>query len=497
MQGQAPNLSLKLSADKYRAIRRAIANIPGDVSNDAVGANVAKLEDIYAPETHSSALDPGTPIILGARGSGKSFWSSVLGRADTKAAAARAYPRLGLVQVEVQFGYTGIGGPGGVSVDQIDRAVPPDASSEQARSFWWATILSAATRQSGQGDTKPKDFLDSARDWERREDLLDGHEQRLRGENKTLLIVYDALDTVARTWKRRRLLTEALLEVVWAMRAYRSLRVKLFLRPDQIEDDALRFVEIPKLRNGAVNLQWSGSDLYGLLFARLALTPDEEARSAFGRLLGENGFTLPDSNAVLTRRWSLGVVQHDQKLIMDGVAGRFMGQGMYAFKKGSTYQWPITHLADAFDEVTPRSFLGMMIAAAKYGPAPEDKVITPDGIRHGLREASKTRVDQLHQEFPWIKGVLAPLAGLLLPQSEEGVFDVWRRATTVDRLKQDAQTHDYMPPFPDEEQGKERDLCVAMERIGVMFRRKDDRVDMPDLFRVAARLLKKGAIAPR
>lgn len=100
-----------------------------------MGANVAKLEDIYAPETHSSALDPGTPIILGARGSGKSFWSSVLGRADTKAAAARAYPRLGLVQVEVQFGYTGIGGPGGVSVDQIDRAVPlQDASSEQARS---------------------------------------------------------------------------------------------------------------------------------------------------------------------------------------------------------------------------------------------------------------------------------------------------------------------------------------------------------------------------
>lgn len=52
----------------------------------------------------------------------------------------------------------------------------------------------------------------------------------------------------------------------------------------------------------------------------------------------------------------VGWVQHDQKLIMDGVAGRFMGQGMYAFKKGSTYQWPITHLADAFDEVTPRKF---------------------------------------------------------------------------------------------------------------------------------------------
>lgn len=29
-----------------------------------------------------------------------------------------------------------------------------------------------------------------------------------------------------------------------------------------------------------------------------------------------------------------------------------------------------------------------------------------------------------------------------------------------------------------------------------MFRRRDDRIDMPDLFRVAARLLKKGGVAP-
>jgi hypothetical protein len=35
-----------------------------------------------------------------------------------------------------------------------------------------------------------------------------------------------------------------------------------------------------------------------------------------------------------------------------------------------------------------------------------------------------------------------------------------------------------------------------MERIGVMMRRRDERLDMPDLFRVAAKLLKKGAMAP-
>jgi hypothetical protein len=38
------------------------------------------------------------------------------------------------------------------------------------------------------------------------------------------------------------------------MRAYRRVRIKLFLRPDQFEDDGLIFVELPKQRAGAVQL---------------------------------------------------------------------------------------------------------------------------------------------------------------------------------------------------------------------------------------------------
>ena len=182
--------------------------------------------------------------------------------------------------------------------------------------------------------------------------------------------------------------------------------------------------------------------------------------------------------------------------MVSALAGPFMSAGPFGYKKGKTYDWPITHLADAFDEVTPRSFLGLMIAAAKYGATPTNQVITPDGIRHGLRAASKTRVDQLQQEFPWIKGVLAPLSGLLLPQEEREVFLTWKCAKTVQLLLIDAQTNKYLPPFPTEVKNDERDLAVALERIGVMFRRKDNRIDMPDLFRVAARLLKKGGTAP-
>jgi hypothetical protein len=486
---------MTISIEHLHALRAAIADIPADVSNDAVGANVARVEDIYAPETHAAALDPAAPIVLGARGTGKSFWSSVLGQPDTRAEADRAYPRLGLSQIEVAFGYTGIGGPDGIAADALDQSVPPDASFADAKAFWWATILSAIARPRP-GPARPQRFLEQARNPEQREDLLYEHEQRLRNDDKRLLVVYDALDTVARSWPRRRLLTEALLEVVWAMRAYRTIRLKLFLRPDQLEDDALRFVELPKLKAGAVRLDWSARDLYGLLYARLAMTEDKRARMAFKQALAELGLTAVDRRRVLARRWSLATETQDQERLMALLAGPYMGKGAYAYKKGKTYRWPIAHLADAFNEVTPRSFLGMMIAAAKYGPPPEHRVITPDGIRHGLRAASRTRVDELHFEFPWIKGVLAPMAGLLLPKPEEEVFQVWQTAGTIRRLREEAAQGQYLSPFADDDGGSPRALFEALERIGVMFRRGDDRLDMPDLFRVAARLLKKGGVAP-
>ncbi len=479
------------SVEDLQAIRASIADIPADVSSDAVGQRVARVEDMFAPQTHAAALDPAAPIVLGARGTGKSFWSGVLWQEDTRADAALAYPRLGLSKIEVGFGYTGIGGPDGIDADALDAAVPPDASFADVKAFWWATILSAAA-----GCARPKRFLRQAQDQEQREDLLIDHERRLRAEGKVLLVVYDALDTVARSWPRRRLLTEALLEVVWAMRAYRSIRVKLFLRPDQIEDDALRFVELPKLKTGAVRLEWSPRDLYGLFYSRLAMAGDDRARLAFKRALARIGLKTGDRMRVLTHRWSLVTDIEDQERLMALLAGPYMGKGAYAYKKGKTYTWPIGHLADAFDEVTPRSFLGMMIAAAKYGLPPEDRVVTPDGIRHGLRAASRTRVDQLHSEFPWIKRVLAPMAGLLLPQQEENVFEVWKTAGTIRRLRNEAEQGQYLSPFANDGRGSPRELFEALERIGVMYRRADNRLDMPDLFRVAARLLKKGAVAP-
>jgi hypothetical protein len=86
---------------------------------------------------------------------------------------------------------------------------------------------------------------------------------------------------------------------------------------------------------------------------------------------------------------------------------------------------------------------------------------------------------------------------LLLPQDDTRVFKAWRQAKTIALIQSDAKNNGYLPPFPpSEESGEEEALFHALERIGVMFRRRDSRLDMPDLFRVAAKLLKKGGTAP-
>lgn len=479
----------------FHHIRRAIAAIPTDISSDAVGQHVPKLEDMYTPEKQLAALDPGTPVVVGSRGTGKSFWAGVLGQEETRLAADKAYPSLRLASLVVKFGFTGvIGGVSGVSTEHLNNFVNNDDVT-LAKAFWWATILRAAASVEGSAP-KFSEIRAAALDVETREELLQKYEQALSEKGKTLLIVYDALDAVATTWSRRRMLTEALVEVVWAMRAYRAIKLKLFLRPDQIDDEALRFVELPKLRTGAVRLQWSGTDLYGMLYARLALTTDAEVSKSFAKLLQTHSILVPDREVVLSRKWSLCDQPEQQALVMNMLAGPFMASGAHAYKKGKTYEWPLKHLADALEEVTPRSFLGLMVSAAQYGAPPINRALSPAGIQHGLRAASKTRVDQLHQEFQWIKGVLAPLAGLLLPGVEAEVFLAWKKTRTLENVIQDAQKHNYIPPFDINTTNTESDLFEALKRIGVMFRRKDERIDMPDLYRVAAKLLKKGATAP-
>jgi hypothetical protein len=483
-----------MSSIDFLAIRRGLAGLPSD--HDAAGMHRPTVDEIFAPEQHANALDPNTPVVVGARGTGKSFWAGVLEQDDTRAAAALAYPNLGLDRLLVRPGYTGFASDGVVTSKIIHARVPVGEEAETACDFWLAVILRAA-----KSAINPTQQIDSIRDimalYADPEDFakeLKSLDEKITAAKRTLLVTFDALDTLSREWKRSSLLIDGLFEAIWSLRARRSIKAKIFIRPEQLNDETLRFVELPKLRSGRVELDWTQLDLYGLLYARLVAAP--LGKKEFNALAASMNAPIPTNFVKNRRRWPLISEQALQKELMTKLAGPYMGR---TDKKGGTYDWPYKHLADTKGKVTPRSFIKLFVAAAGFGQAPTGQVITAEGIRHGLREASKVRVDQLGIEYQWVKRVLAPLAGLTIPCTLDAISARWDETNTINVILGAAADPDagFLPPFPPRSKGDHVTLlAAAMERIGLLSYRTDNRIDIPDLFRVAALMLKKGGTTP-
>ena len=142
----------------------------------------------------------------------------------------------------------------------------------------------------------------------------------------------------------------------------------------------------------------------------------------------------------------------------------------------------------------------MFVGAAQYREQSSQQAISVKGIQDGLRRASKVRVEELVVEYKWIKRALVPLAGLIVPCQVDAIHQRWDESKTVTTSLQAAEDADtgFMPPFPMRTKGDHNGLLAdAMERIGVFSYRADGRIDMPDLFRVAAQMLKKGGISSK
>ncbi|SDH21680.1 hypothetical protein SAMN05428968_2543 [Janthinobacterium sp. YR213] len=465
-------------------------------SHVASGGGRPKINEIFAPEAHAGALDPNVTVVLGSRGAGKSFWAGVLGDDAARAFAADAYPRLGLQNIDVKFGFTGVLADGSVSRATIDSQVPIGSEDQKGPMLWRCVLLKAL--KSIVDPMSPSDDISTMMAKYTNPEMWENDciqvDKILSSNDRTALIIFDALDSLAMDWERLRKLIDSLLEIAWLTRGFNSIRVKLFLRPDQLRDIGLRFVELPKLLSGATKLTWSGVDLYGMLFTRLAGIEDPILKESLNEVFAEEGVSAAPTGLGRLRSWPLAYDKVIQARVFARLAGPYMGS---SHKKGKTYDWPLKHLGDGHSEVTPRSFLTLMIEAARRSHGQIEQVLTAEAIRHGLREASKFRVDQLNDEFPWIKRVLLPLARLQVPCADSQIVDRWRETATIEAVMLRVGNREFLGPFdPRTQQEKHEALILALVRIGVLIIRGDGRYDMPDLFRVAARLLKKGAVAP-
>jgi len=186
-----------------------------------------------------------------------------------------------------------------------------------------------------------------------------------------------------------------------------------------------------------------------------------------------------------------------QQRLFANLAGQYMGTN---HRRGVTYSWLHTHLADAFGETSPRSFLIALRAAARKTRGDAGTPIDHHGLREAVQEASRVRVDELNEDYPWVERALKALSGEHVPCPEDTFINSWKENKTIDEIKsmQDS-TRPTTPIELDLAAGQpEAALIDALETLGVIERRKTiGKINVPDIFRVAAELKRRGGVPPR
>jgi hypothetical protein len=200
-------------SNQIEVLRDGLKVLPQVAAHSAT--ETPDLRTIFTPRSHEGALDPAREIVVGDRGVGKSFWSSVLKDDIARAAIAQVYQSLGLADFTVSLGFSEVIGRKEYPSERVINSLL--SSGMSAEIVWRAVILNSINPV-----LLPMDWIDS--EWvarctwirnnpEKEEELLSKFDKDLRSRGKRHLIVFDALDRLGKDWASIRLLTKSLLTV--------------------------------------------------------------------------------------------------------------------------------------------------------------------------------------------------------------------------------------------------------------------------------------------
>ncbi|MEA1050845.1 hypothetical protein U5801_13655 [Lamprobacter modestohalophilus] len=467
----------------------------------------------FMPKSHARALHLNLPVVVGSRGTGKSFWWAALQSKEHRRLVEQSAPDARIkeaTQVRPGFGVTS----DPKHYPSRDTLAMLLERGRSAREIWRTVVVWAAA----EGELVPELKL-----WEQRvawvvehpeqvEGLLHAKDLALQAQDADLLVLFDGLDWTSNDWGRVFILVEGLLQVALEVRSYRRIRAKVFLRSDQFDDQRIaRFPDASKLVASRVQLTWHTNELYGLLWKLLAFHPAKGGDFrlfVFDRIVNLTGSekALKDPGT-----WQLpSEVYFDAKVqqrLFHELTGPYMGDNA---RCGFPYKWLTTHLADAHGETTPRSFLVALRSAAEetIERHPESGfALAYRGLQVGVRVASRIRVDEISEHW-WVPEVLRPLpAALRVPFCIDALEARWHEDGTLDRIAAEWQQRmdsggvvgDVDRPWllPAHLDDGMTGVCRDLEALGVFRRMRQERIDVPDIYRLGFELRRKGGIPPK
>ncbi|MFE4213615.1 hypothetical protein [Streptomyces sp. NPDC056844] len=447
---------------------------------------------LFTPSSHRLALDPDVTVVRGARGTGKTFWAKALVDDRLREVAADSYmmPRLRRTRVSIAFGVDGTEEPAFPLKKTRERLINDGIDPDDL----WATIILMAL------DVPEVRRIDS---WAERirwtgenpeaydnAILRADRESRERGETRVLL--FDALDHLHGERRQSDRMLSALFQAALELRLTTgTLRAKIFVRPDMYENAPKAFADASKLGANSTDLTWERENLYGLLFHQLGNHPGPEAekfREATGGwdAKGDGRYVAPVAVIADTER---------QEKVFVSLAGAFMGTDR---RKGHTYTWVPNHLQDGKGQVSPRTWLSTLCKAAKLTDARFASHAVPlhyEAIRDSLSFASKIRVEELQDDIGWAALAVQQLEEGQVPMEPSGVHYAWLKGSLAAKVRSalENESEGSGPRDVDDSVSLLRELI----ELGVMTKRSDGSIDLPDIYRLAFDIGRRGGVPRR
>jgi hypothetical protein len=265
------------------------------------------------------------------------------------------------------------------------------------------------------------------------------------------------------------------------------------MRVDQFADQELfNFPDGSKLKKDHVDLIWRPYELYGLLLFELLR---EKAKNELENLAYQNQTreALPIDGSI-----DINSIDKQRKLI-SAIAGEYMGSHK---TRGSVYTWVPLHLSDAADTCSPRTFLTAWKRAAEFIPPvkdkiplPKDKAVDYRGLIDGVRKASKDRLVELLEDYRWINPALEALRQKFVPMPRDDLFMLWEKGNVLQNILANERSDARDVPVGIHDSNDFKTLLGVMESISVMEVRANGKINVPDIFRVEAGILRKGGVA--
>lgn len=325
---------------------------------------------------------------------------------------------------------------------------------------------------------------------------MEAADLRLEKAGQHLLVLFDALDRLADDWQHINPLAKGLLQVALDVRSTKRIRCKVYLRPDILQDQSITsFPDFSKLLARKASLEWRRADLYALLFQCVGNA--KSGGSEFRKLVADKFDLLGTCNDA--GAWSLPSAlrtnESQQEALFELMAGRAMGSST---KRGKPYTWLVNHLQDGLHQVSPRSFFAALGTAAVETSHDYALPLDYRGIQRGVQKASEIRVQEITEDYPWVRLVMEPLRGnLIVPCSTFEIETIWKQERTLELLESQlkaAITAVKLPP-QNLDQGA-AGILTDLQALGMVQRMDGKRIQMPDVYRIAYGLGRKGGVKP-